>query len=53
MVPPFLVDVVTGRLQVTELAGEDDETRYPPQATVSEMRVSERADRVAARITHM
>jgi hypothetical protein len=55
-VPPFFVSMVTGRLhltELTELAGEDDEARRPPQATLSTMRASERADRVAARITHI
>jgi hypothetical protein len=55
-VPPFFVSRVTGRLQLTELtelAGEDDEVRRPPQAALRPMRVSERADRIAARITHI
>jgi hypothetical protein len=55
-VPPFFVAKVTGRLHLTELtepAGEDDDTRRPPQAALSTMRASAMADRVAARITHI
>jgi len=50
-VPPFLVHVITGRLQLTEMVEVGDEATRPPQARSKKLRVSERAETVALRTT--